>query len=138
MATETQTIQSLISETGITMTAERVDRNPHMDSQDMDHWKCKFVGRNLGMTRMTVYFSKGYGHKGAEPEISEVLDCLASDAAGFSNAPSFEDWASEYGYDTDSRKAEKTFKAVLKASACLEQFLGHDYYNTLLWDVERQ
>ncbi len=34
----------------------------------------------------------------------------------------FEDWASELGYDTDSRKAEKTYKAVYAQWLKIEKF----------------
>lgn len=36
------------------------------------------------------------------------------DSWGYENARSFEEWAGEYGYDPDSRKAEATWKAVGK------------------------
>jgi hypothetical protein len=87
--------------------------------------------------KMTVYFSKGIGHHGAEPTTEEVLSCLADDAAGVENSPSFEDWCSEYGYDTDSRKAEKIFKACEHQATRLKNFLGDDLFEQLLWKVER-
>jgi hypothetical protein len=87
--------------------------------------------------KMTVYFSKGTGHHGAEPTVEEVLDCLSSDAAGIENASNFEDWCSEYGYDTDSRSAEKTFKACEHSAKRLRNFLGDDLYDQLLWHTEK-
>ncbi len=74
------------------------------------------------VAKMTLTFSQGYGHNGAEPKVTSVLSCLASDASG--DQHSFEDWCAEYGYDTDSRKAEKTFKAVRHQTARLKAFLG--------------
>ena len=136
MATDTFTIAQFIKANRISMTAERTDSNPNMaDPVNMDHWKC--VVRMAGK-RMTVTFSQGYGHKGAEPELSNVLDCLASDAAEIDNNPSFDDWASEYGYDADSRKAEKTFKACEHEAKRLQNFLGDDLYQQLLWNTERE
>lgn len=41
-----------------------------------------------------------------------ILDSLVSDAWSFYVAGDFEDWASEYGYDTDSRKAYATWQQV--------------------------
>jgi hypothetical protein len=67
-----------------------------------------------------------------------VLDSLASDAAGYENSPDFGDWCGEYGYDEDSRKAERIFKDVERQSAKLKKFLGDDLYETLLWDTERE
>jgi hypothetical protein len=71
------------------------------------------------------------------PKLADVLDCLASDAAGFENAQSFEDWAAEYGYDTDSRKAEKVYRTVERQAKQLRRVLGDEGYNALLWDIER-
>jgi hypothetical protein len=117
------------------MASEYADSNPNMpESDNMDHWKVilKSKGKQL-----TTYFSKGYGHNGKEPIVEEVLDCLASDASGFDNARSFEDWASEYGYDEDSRKAEKIYNTISKEAKKLKAFLGDEAYESLLWKTER-
>lgn len=127
----------------ITMTAERVDSNPNMDSREMDHWKVvfrmPFKDQQRGMSThhtMTTYFSMGFGLKGKEPEAAEVLDCLASDASSV-DQESFEEWCSSFGYDTDSRKAEKTYKACQHGAKRLKAFLGDDLYQTLLYSTER-
>ena len=112
---------------------EWADANPHMaDSQNMNHFKVtlRFSGR-----QMTLYFSQGYGISG-EPTAADVLNCLASDSSSVENARSFEDWASDLGYDTDSRKAEKIFKVCEKQAERLKKFLGEELYKILLWDVE--
>ena len=120
---------------GIAAKCERWHENPHMsDDFQGDHWKCVLKGAG---SQMTVYFSMGYGHNGKAPKAADLLDCLASDAAGYENAQSFEDWASEHGYDMDSRKAEKTFRIVAKEAAKLKRFLGEPAYERLLWDTER-
>ncbi|HET7178382.1 MAG TPA: hypothetical protein VFI14_01595 [Chryseosolibacter sp.] len=136
MGTDTVTIAQFIKANRISMTAERTDFNPHMeDSRNMDHWKC-VVG--MGGKRMTVVFSQGFGHKGKEPKLADVLNCIAFDASSVENSPSFEDWASDLGYETDSRKAEKTFKYVEHQAKRLRKFLGDDLYQTLLWNTERE
>jgi|SRR5882672_3289550 len=124
---ETLDIDARIAAAGIVMTATATDANPNMDdtSHDMDHWSCKF--RRAGSARvMTVIFSMGSGHHGKAPTACDVLDCLASDATGC-DGRSFEDWCGDYGYDTDSRKAERTWKATVRQSAKLQQFLGDDF-----------
>lgn len=133
------TLQEFIAETGIVITSEWTDRNPHMDGSDgMDNYHVKLRAKRLGNATMRLYFSKGYGHKGAAPTIDEVLDCLASDASGIENSPSFNDWASDYGYDVDSRRAEKTFKTCERQADRLKRFLGESYFSQLLWEIERQ
>jgi len=135
MVTDTVTIYRFISDNQITLTAESVDSNPHMPDADMDHWKCLLSRPGK---RMTVFFSKGRGHNGAEPTTAEVLDCLASDAAGLDISRNFADWCSEYGYDTDSRTAERIYKACVHEAVRLQHFLLDGLYAQLLYQVERQ
>lgn len=51
------------------------------------------------------------------PDLKNVLYCLVSDAQSVDGVESFEEWASELGYDTDSRKAERAY------NACKDTFL---------------
>lgn len=132
------TLNQFIIETGIVLTSESTSLNPHMaDSERMDNYKVKLRGKRLGNATMRLYFSKGTGHNGAEPTASEVLDCLASDAAGVANSNGFADWCREYGYDTDSRTAEKIFNTYTRQASRLKAFLGAEYFKTLLWNIER-
>jgi hypothetical protein len=138
------TIHEFIESNSLTMTSKRTDHNPSMDDEPrnrMFHWSCNIARR--GTTHpFPVTFSMGSAHvdkngKPKTPELADVLDCLASGAAGYENAKTFDDWAGEYGYDTDSRKAERTFNTIRDQAARLERFLGRDAYNALLWDCER-
>jgi hypothetical protein len=132
------TLEQFITETGITITSQPADCNPHMEGSDnMDNYRVKLRAKKLGNATMRLYYSKGVGHNGAEPTADEVLDCLASDASGVENANGgFESWCDEYGY-TDSRRAEKTFKVCEREAQKLNKFLGGEYYHTLLWEIER-
>lgn len=134
----TQTISKTerVKALSLTMKVSRVRRNPHMqDSDNMDHWRCDI---RQGSGWMRVYFSKGYGHHGAQPTLDEVMDCLAMDAAGVDNARTFEEWCREYGYDTDSRKAEKTYNMCKQQRDDLYNLLGPSSYYALLWETERE
>jgi len=139
MATDTVTIEQFIKENRIRMTAERTDSNPAMpDSNNMDHWKCVLIRReNTRTRRMTVYFSMGFGHNGKAPKAADVLDCIASDAASV-DGRDFEEWASDMGYDTDSRTAERTYKACEHQAKRLRNWLYLSApYQQLLYDCER-
>jgi len=157
-----QTIAQFIETHGITFEAIRANKNPNMDADQWhkgaNHWVCTFsraaqiVGQTvsypasklgsprfedvISADRLTTFFSQGSAHK-EPPTAADVLDCLAMDAAGVENAKDFEDWASEYGYDTDSRKAERTYKICQQQAADLKEFLGDEAYQSLLWDTER-
>lgn len=116
----------------ITIQSERVAQNPNMpDADNMDHWRC--VLRRKGR-RMTVHFSQGFGHNGKEPSLDAVLECLSLDAGGIENARDFDDWCAEYGYDTDSRTAERTYRACQRSTKRLAAFLGPDDFSKLLWE----
>lgn len=135
----TTTLKQFIRQHKIRMTAEWADSNPNMMtdenwSRSATHYRCVL---RCGKRQMTVPFSQGSAHT-KEPSAEDVLNCLASDAAGYENARSFEDWCSEYGYDTDSRKAEKTFKTIERQATDLARLLGApSSYETLLWNTER-
>lgn len=94
----------------LTMTYKWTERNPAMDDFEGDHWR---VTLRNGPRRMTLTYSKGYGHKGAPPTLAEVAGCLESDATIAESCPTFADFCAEYGYDEDSRKAEKVYRLTL-------------------------
>jgi hypothetical protein len=71
-----------------------------------------------------------------EPTTEDVLNSLASDAAGIENARSFEAWCNHYGYDTDSRRAEKTFNVCERQAEKLKSFLGEELYKQYLFNTE--
>lgn len=123
----------------ITMEARRVSKRPDsLMGDSARHFRCIFHKHNEGSIKHSagVYFSQGSAYIDL-PTVEDVLDCLASDASGYENVKTFEDWAGEYGYDTDSRQAEKTFKLVKRSSDQLKRFLGKEAYETLLYKTER-
>jgi hypothetical protein len=136
----TTTIQDFVKSAGLSMTAAWTDTNPNMPNRDMDHWRCTL---KAGRSRMTIVYSMGSGHNGAEPKLCEVLDCLASDSHSLplpemagSEEEAFTEWCSEFGYDTDSRQHLRTYRACLSQSRRLRKLLGAAF-TTLLSDVER-
>lgn len=156
-------VEQFIQKHGIRFDCHRVEKRPDglMDGDygkeplatvlardKMRHFKCRIwnaearaydiAGRKVPVKLRSfgLYFSQGSGHT-VDPTLADVLDCLASDASGHDNANSFEDWASDYGYDTDSRKAEKTWRAIQRSSEQLKRTLGESAYEELLWETER-
>ncbi len=103
------------------------------DSARMDHWRVTL--RHAGR-RMTLTFSQGYGHNGAAPKVADVLDCLSSDASSVISE-SFEDFAATMGYDTDSRKALRTYNVCKRQADKLQRMLGADLFTVLLYNTER-
>jgi hypothetical protein len=133
---KTITLAQFIEDNAITMDCERTSENPFYegDSYTMNHYRCTL---KIGTQRMTVFFSMGLGLAG-EPDLASVLDCLASDASEWENSKGdFEEWANEYGYDPDSRRAERIYRNVEMQSRKLESFLGEELYKQLIWETER-
>lgn len=59
------------------------------------------------------------------PALADVLYCLVSDASVLDYG-AFEEWAREFGYDEDSRTAEKTYRQCLEHALKLRQMLDLD------------
>jgi hypothetical protein len=81
------------------------------------------VTLRMGRRQMSVPFYTGAALTD-DPDAEMVLDCLASDAATVENARSFDEWCSELGYDTDSRKAERDYKLTIRQTRRLRRFLA--------------
>lgn len=121
MINETVTVSDFVTAHKISMDSVAVnDRPDGLMNEKMNHWKCTL---KMGKKRMTLYFSQGYGIQ-HDPTTEDVLNCLLADANGMDYQVGFEDWCRDYGYDTDSRTAEKTYKAIVHQSKRLGQFLG--------------
>lgn len=73
---------------------------------------------------MTTPFYQGLAHVHA-PTAADVLECLLSDASV--DGQSFEEWASDTGFDPDSRKAEKIYNACVSQTTKLKTLLGRDF-----------
>ena len=109
----------------ISMTSEMVNTNPYLDCkvQGLHHYKCRL---RYDRRQMSVYFSMGPAHC-KEPTPKDVLECLFLDASSVGNSRSFEEWCRDLGYDTDNRKAERTYKVCEKQASKLHRLLGNDY-----------
>lgn len=59
------------------------------------------------------------------PDSASVVASLLMDGDAL-NYSGFEDWADSFGYDTDSRKAEKIYEACLDIALKLRNALGED------------
>ena len=57
------------------------------------------------------------------PKAADVMHSLIMDSDVF-NSSGFEDWAANYGYDTDSRKAESIYRACLEIALKVRAGLG--------------
>lgn len=57
------------------------------------------------------------------PSLADLVYCLVSDASAIDH-PTFESWADEYGYDSDSRKGEALYRQCLEIALKLRAAIG--------------
>jgi hypothetical protein len=141
------TVQQFVDKHQITMTSERIDARPDRAMSDWDagafHFACT-IRRGRESYALTYSMGSGHGKKAwsdvkgdwriipPTPDVASVLDSLRSDAQSTDNARDFEDWASDLGYDTDSRKAETTWRACVECARKLRFMLGDVAYAELM------
>ena len=65
---------------------------------------------------------------------NDILDCITSDY--YSECENFDDFCSEFGYDSDSRKAYKTYKAVQRQSEKLHKVFSDADIDQLRSELE--
>ena len=112
------TFHQFCSKHRVRIESRLADSNPNNpDWEGAHHFR---VTLKMHDRQLTTPFSQGYGIP-SEPTAEGVLNCLVSDTWGIENARNFEEWCSEYGYDTDSRKAESLYRACTRQATKLRQ-----------------
>lgn len=96
---------------GTTRLKERTDGNPTDWDKAASHWDC-LVKR--GACEIRIQYSQGSAHGETAPDLDDVMYSLLMDASYIACSDSFEEWAENMGMDTDSRKAEASYKACQK------------------------
>ena len=105
-----QQANDFLSKTNTTIKIEFLKYGSHFtgEKEQRNIYKVKIKRGNKS-------FSLNFGQsinatlKGEHPTNYDILSCLQKYDVG-----SFDDFCSEFGYDEDSRKAEKTYNAVCK------------------------
>jgi hypothetical protein len=116
-----------------------------------DAWSCAFTKRDGRAAHEEFEFFTGTGHRKpgrkplpsldnvhtpqelarwnekharpVAPHAADVLYSIILDSSAVGQ--SFRSWCSEYGYDTDSRKAEETYRACQRNADKLARVMGH-------------
>lgn len=99
-------------------------------AKDDSGWEHRLWRVTLSRPRVTPHggtmraqYRTGMGHEGGpNPNIVRVLECLISDAQA--GRDSFEEFCGNFGYDTDSRSAELTWKACKSTHTRLARLIG--------------
>ncbi len=79
-----------------------------------------------GSRRYSVRFGQSIASRGETPTAYNMLTSITKNDPG-----SFSDFCGDFGYDEDSRKAERTYRAVLRDWRKVEAFFTADEINQL-------
>lgn len=91
---------------GITMKVGSPKYGPVDWDKGYDHYTFPVTLRKDGKSMRTMFTQSRVGGS-TPPTEYDIVSCITKADPG-----TFEDFCSEFGYDTDSRQAEKTYKAV--------------------------
>ncbi len=99
-----------LAKTGVKFKAEFIMNGSYFDNDKTTRDIYRITLKRGNMRRSFKFGQSVVDSDGKTPPTSyDVLACLEKYDVG-----SFEDFCGEFGYDTDSRTAERTYKAVLK------------------------
>lgn len=120
--------QFILDAMGVTFARSRIDARPDGLGNwgaSASHWRIEVM---RGDEIMRVNYSMGAAHTSL-PQDTDVFNSLLMDSSDVED--SFEDWAENLGYDTDSRKAEKTFIACKATLVDLQRLFTKSELNDL-------
>ena len=105
---------------------------------DRDEWQRRATPWTVTLRyqRRQYTFPFWTGSARGNPETFDAAYCILSDASGVENAWDFEDWASNYGWDTDSRKAERIYRACQAVARNVKRLLGDDLAELIYMDED--
>jgi len=114
------------------------DRGILTDDDNWQHYAYTLKLTGADDESMITPWMQGLGHDSKVIDVAEVVDSLISDVWSYREAGSFEDWAGEYGYDTDSRKAEKSYNEIgAMADDVIRVMGGAEQFEYVATEIER-
>jgi hypothetical protein len=93
--------------------------------QDAIDFECETGKQAVILSGGNIAAFAGKHRQQIKPDICDVLSSLIMDSDCLSYG-GFEDWASNLGFDTDSRKAETIWKACIDTALKMRNGLGED------------
>lgn len=148
-----ENVSALLAKAGVTYSAEFVPQSKSRNALEKEpslNWRVTLTGGRVapwttdymqGIGHVpnynalkgpkTTLFNDGYLRDGITrmplpaPHVADVAHSLVLDSDVISYG-SFEEWAREFGYDEDSRKAERTYQACMAIALKLRQILGDE------------
>ncbi len=132
-----QTLEKFLASSEVSLRCREVTLGGHEKLVVFEPWARKQYLCELRGTNGDQPIKAVLGSDNGPPDIVEVLDAVAAEAAVTEEAGGFEQWAVQMGYDPDSRRAERIYRAARRHARLLRGLLGEDDYRGLLWETER-
>ena len=112
--------EEFLSKHGVSMKVTYIDHKPYFqeDKESRDVYRVTFSrnGKRFGIT-----FGQSIASAGQEPTAYDVLACIEK-----RDYADFKDFCESFGYDEDSRKSFKTFKACDRQAKKVMAFFSAD------------
>jgi len=117
---------------GFEMRASYDKRRTDKDGWTYDAWTVGLSINNGPDEKFFITFRMGVGHEKRPPNVEDVLASLTLDARSAEDSIDFEDWAENFGYDGDSRKAEALYAECVEQTERFKDWLGPSLFAELL------
>lgn len=116
-----------LNATSTSLTIKFKKYGPHFegDKQSRNIYRCR-LKNELGSYNFNFGQSIDGTQKGEAPSAYDILTCLTK-----YDPVSFEDFCSDFGYDSDSRSAEKIYKAVAKEWKAIDKLFTSEQIELL-------
>lgn len=111
----TEQAEKIANQLGIKLVCKDPEYKKHFHN-DKDSRYVFRCALKRGKRSYSFDFGQSLSAGSKEPSLYDVLTCLQKYDVG-----SFEEFCGEFGYDEDSRVAEKTYKAVVKEYEAMQQ-----------------
>ena len=132
-----QTLEKFLAGRDVSVSCRELNSNGDHELVLGERWAAKHYACELRGSNGDRPVRRVIGSDDGPPDLVDVLDILAAEAAVVEDSGDFEGWAAQMGYSPDSRRAERTYRAELRNSKLLRGLLGEDGYRRLLWETMR-
>jgi hypothetical protein len=132
-----QKLEQFLRGTDVAMRCRRVPTTADCGLGLKQPWSAKLYACELHRGNGHRPVKTFIGSDNGSPDLYDVVDVVAAEAAVVDDAHGFEDWAVRMGFDPDSRRDERVYRAARHQARLLRRLLGNEAYEQLLWHTER-
>jgi hypothetical protein len=123
MNTKELTLSDYVAELGITAKVTQLSKIPAKDNKD--NWAKQGWRITLKYNNRSMGFNFYGGGSVKTPTVSDGVWCMAIESAGAINN-TFDEWAKEFDYSTDSRNALNTYRTIKRNAAKFTDLIANE------------